>query len=583
MTLWLILILMTLAAAFAVIWPLSRNAAARGGDDVAVYRDQLEEVERDLAAGLIAETEARAARIEISRRLLAADASAAAERRGRAASAPSSDFRRRAAALASLVLLPAIAGGLYLRLGSPELASAGPAIGEAAMPAKLRGAGIDPSVQRLVAQAEAHLATNPNDGRAWEVLAPVYMQIERYSDSVTAWRNALRLLGENAERDADLGESLMAEANGVVTDEARNDFIRANQLDNTLVTARYYLGLTAEQDGRREDAVKIWSDLLGQAPPNAPWISQVQQSLARVQSKTVSAPGPTAAQMASAASEPPDQQTATIQSMVDRLASKLKQDGSDPAGWARLIRAYTVLGQADKAEAATAEARQALAGDQAKLDQLDEALNGGGPVQPAAAASTPTLPNATPVPGRKLAQAGNQPPPQHDIQSMVDRLAARLKQDGSDVAGWLQLIRSYTVMGQADKAEAATADARQALAGDKAKLDQLETAIKNGIASPGAAPPPAAAEQSAPPASGGPPSDHQEAATMNSMLARLADRLKSSGNDPAGWLMLVRSYLTIGQKDKATAAIGDARRALASDPGTLDQFNQALKTYKIEE
>src|SRR5208283_3819283 len=87
-------------------------------------------------------------------------------------------------------------------------------------------AAADPSVQSLIAQAEAHLASNPDDGRAWEVLAPVYMRLDRYADSVTAWRNTVRLLGENAERDSDLGESLMAEANGVVTAEAKAAFVR---------------------------------------------------------------------------------------------------------------------------------------------------------------------------------------------------------------------------------------------------------------------------------------------------------------------------------------------------------------------
>src|SRR3954463_703312 len=72
MMLWLVLALMTAAAIFAVLWPLSRRGALRGGSDVAVYRDQLDEIERDRVAGLIGEREAEAARIEVSRRLIAA-------------------------------------------------------------------------------------------------------------------------------------------------------------------------------------------------------------------------------------------------------------------------------------------------------------------------------------------------------------------------------------------------------------------------------------------------------------------------------------------------------------------------------
>ncbi len=67
------------------------------------------------------------------------------------------------------------------------------------------------------------------------------------------------------------------------------------------------------------------------------------------------------------------------------------------------------------------------------------------------------------------------------------------------------------------------------------------------------------------------------------MVERLAERLKKSGSDPDGWLMLTRSYLTLGEKDKATAAIRNARRALADDPNKLAQFNAALKNFKIDE
>lgn len=582
MTLWLILATMTAAALAAVIWPLTRSrAATRSGSDVAVYRDQLEEIERDLAAGLIGKTEADAARIEISRRLLAAaDAAAKADpktgtktgaKTDAAAVLPSTAafaWRHRAAAIAAFVALPVIAGGLYLRLGSPDLASA-QTFPEGSI------AATGQSVDKLIAQAEAHVRQDPNDGRAWEVLAPVYMQIDRYSDSVAAWRNAVRLLGENAERDADLGEALMAEANGVVTAEAKADFVRAQSLDPTLVTARFYLGLAAEQDGQREQATKIWRALLADAPAGARWIPNVREALARVETGPQPPSDPSAAQMAAVANEPPAQQQATIEGMVDRLAARLKQDGSDVAGWARLIHAYDVMGQPDKARAATADARQALAGDSNKLDQLNAALKtGDAPAAPASAAGTD-----------KIAQAEGSPPMDHQgggIQGMVDRLAARLKQDGSDVNGWLQLIRSYNVLGQPDKASAATADARQALASDPNKLDQFNAGLKAAEAPPAATPAPGGQQQTGPAPSGAPP-DHPQGATMETMVGHLAERLKSNGSDPSGWLMLVRSYVTMKQPDKAKAAIADARNALASDPAVLDEFNKALKNYNIND
>src|SRR3954453_10215726 len=115
MALWLVLALMTAAAIFAVLWPLGRvRATAAAGNDIAVYRDQLEEIARDRAAGLIGEAEAEAARVEVSRRLIAA---------GDPMVAPSNvaggRLRRRVAALAALIVISLIAAGLYLTLGSP--------------------------------------------------------------------------------------------------------------------------------------------------------------------------------------------------------------------------------------------------------------------------------------------------------------------------------------------------------------------------------------------------------------------------------------------------------------------------------
>ncbi|MFZ0426307.1 MAG: c-type cytochrome biogenesis protein CcmI [Xanthobacteraceae bacterium] len=578
MILWLILAAMTAAALFAVLWPIIRRAGdMRSGSDVAVYRDQLNEVERDLAAGLIGKTEAEAARVEISRRLLAAADAAKAAAPATPLTGPASR-RRRIVAIASLAVVPLIAGGLYLRLGSPQLAAAQAA-------ADSNAAAPDKSIESLVVQAEEHLRRNPDDGHAWEVLAPVYMQVDRYSDSVAAWRNALRLLGEDAERDADLGESLTAEANGVVTADAKAAFTRASALDDTLVAPRYYLGLAAEQDGRRDEAAKMWRDLIARAPAGAEWVGQVRDALARVEGPANTQSGPDAAQMAAAAKAPPEQQSTMIQAMVERLATRLKQDGTDAAGWAQLVRSYNVLGQPEKARATIADAQQALAGDPAKLAQFNATIESAGATQ-AAAPAAPAMPGPD---AAQMAAAANQPPEQQNamIQGMVDGLAARLKKDGTDVAGWLRLIRSYKVLNQPDKARTAAADAQTALAGDPAKLAELTAGLQdnsqvNGQDTSNAAAAPAAdAPNFTPRPPSGAPTAHDDAAGMQSMVDRLAERLKKSGSDPEGWLMLVRSYATLGQKDKATAAIADARQALANDPKLLDEFNQALVSFKI--
>jgi cytochrome c-type biogenesis protein CcmH len=362
MMLWLVLALMTAGAIFAVLWPLSRRAPLPAGNEAAVYRDQLDEIERDRANGLIGEREAEAARVEVSRRLIAAaDAVAPTPAAGAL-------WRRRALALAAWVLLPVGAVGLYLALGSPQLPRQ-PQAEPGATPPERR------SIAELVGRVESHLEQNPDDGRGWEVLGPVYMRLGRYDDAVKARRNALRLLGPNPEREADLGEALTGAANGVVTAEAHEAFERAVRLDDNDFRARYFLGLAAEQDGRTRQAAEVWRSLLANAPPDAGWIGLVRESLARVDPQSPP-PGPTADDIAAAGKLAPEQQAEMVRGMVARLAARLKQDGSDVEGWLRLLRAYMVLGDKDQARSAATEARRALANDPDKLRRLDELIKG---------------------------------------------------------------------------------------------------------------------------------------------------------------------------------------------------------------
>jgi cytochrome c-type biogenesis protein CcmH len=120
MILWLLFALMTAMAILAVLWPLARGKGMQSsGSDLAVYRDQLEEIARDRAAGQIGDVEAEAAKVEVSRRLIgAADVQAAAPAPVPAASGAG---HRRLVAGVALLLLPLGAAGLYLEVGSPEL------------------------------------------------------------------------------------------------------------------------------------------------------------------------------------------------------------------------------------------------------------------------------------------------------------------------------------------------------------------------------------------------------------------------------------------------------------------------------
>lgn len=368
MALWFVFGLMTAAAVFAVLWPLGRGAALRpDGKESVVYKDQLAELDRDVAAELIAPSEAEAARVEIGRRLIA---SADAEH---AAPVTASLKLRRVVTIAALAGLPLISGGLYLQLGSPTL-------GDFPVAERTRTPTASEPLDRLVAQVEAHLEKNPADGRGWDVLAPVLVKLGRFDDAARAWRNAITYNGENAARRADLGEAIAAAANGVVTAEAKTEFQRAVALDGTDVKARYFLGVAAEQDGRSAEAAAIWREMLNGAPTGAPWRPIVQDALARAGGKAASsdpamtAPGPTSDHVVAAKDMTEADRNAMIRGMVDRLALRLKQDGADVQGWLRLVRAYMVLGDGDLARSTREDARRALGSDQAKLRELNDGL-----------------------------------------------------------------------------------------------------------------------------------------------------------------------------------------------------------------
>jgi len=232
------------------------------------------------------------------------------------------------------------------------------------------------SIANLVTQVEAHLASNPNDGAGWEVLAPVYMRLGRFDDAVQARKKALLLNGATATREADLGEAEIAAANGVVTAEAKAAFERAVTRDPHDAKARYFLGLAAEQDGKNEEAATIWRSLLAEAPAGAPWIGFVREALARVAGAPVAAAGPNAAEISAASDMSDDARRDMIRGMVTRLADRLHDNGADVEGWLRLVRAYVVLGDRDKAKDAAAEAKRALGERPDDIKRIDDLIKG---------------------------------------------------------------------------------------------------------------------------------------------------------------------------------------------------------------
>ncbi|MBF2716707.1 c-type cytochrome biogenesis protein CcmI [Agrobacterium vitis] len=339
MLFWVEIAVLTFAVAAAFLLPLTR-AQQRGEREtrdgaMAVYRDQLQELERDRAGGLISAEQVDYARAEIARRLLAADKG---DETQAVKSAPRKTSRNGLAQAFVVLLVPAVGLGLYLALGSPGLPSQ-------PLQARLENPGNDMSL--LIAQAERHLMQKPDDGAGWDVLAPIYLQQNRMGEAELAFRNAIRLKGASPERLNGLGEALIAQSDGVVTDAARDLFSQSVALNRDNPRATYYLALALEQSGKRDEALAAFKAIAAQSPPNAPWQPLVARHIARndPQAAATAAPlgNPDAAAVAAAQGLPDGDRQAMIKGMVESLDAKLKTDPNNFEGWVRLVRSYTVL------------------------------------------------------------------------------------------------------------------------------------------------------------------------------------------------------------------------------------------------
>ncbi|TPI32516.1 c-type cytochrome biogenesis protein CcmI [Mesorhizobium sp. B3-2-1] len=352
MLFWVIAAILTLGASLAVLLPLagaSKDASSSGDHDLEVYRDQLAELDRDAARGLIGPAEAAEARAEIARRILRLDnADMADKTSGRSASVTA-----RLVATVAVLVVPLVSWGLYSQIGSPDLPSQ-------PLSERLAKNPADSSVDELVARAEAHLAANPSDGRGWDVLAPVYLRMQRFADAAAAYRNAIRLDGDNAARQAGLGEAIAGATGGIVSADAQDAFEAALKLDPANAKASFYLAMALAQEGRGKEAAAAWQAMLGRLPPDSPWRGAVEQALAKSGGPEVAsgaaAKGPDAVDVDAASSMSPQDREAMINTMVAGLDDKLRQNPHDPEGWMRLVRSYVVLGKTDQARDALGRA-----------------------------------------------------------------------------------------------------------------------------------------------------------------------------------------------------------------------------------
>ncbi|MGV6871222.1 c-type cytochrome biogenesis protein CcmI [Pseudochelatococcus sp. B33] len=359
MTIWFLFALMTGAVILAVLLPLSRRPRTAGGgvDDAAFFRDQIADIEREVARGLMPAAEGEAARAEAARRLLRAVSEEPddGDQKGEPALR-----RRRAASAIAISSIPLVALTLYGALGHPDVPDA-PLAGRMTVDDP-RALGLNEAVARV----EGHLARQPDDGRGWEVLAPIYMRAGRFNDAVRAFGEALRLNGETSNRLANLGEALVMAGDGVVTADARAAFDRALKADPANVKAAYYLAIAADQDGDRAGALARLRELVASAPADAPWRSMVAARIAALEDPTRTDAGRAIAGLA------PEERMQAIRGMVAQLAARVEaDDGASLDDWLQLIRSYAVLGDRAGASRTVASARARFAADTQALRAVE--------------------------------------------------------------------------------------------------------------------------------------------------------------------------------------------------------------------
>ena len=318
MVIWIILLAMTAAAVMAVLWPLSRHRAVVGqaDPDTQFYREQIAEIERDRARGVLLPSEAEAAKAEAGRRLLRATGLAAAT--PFAAVGEPALRRRRAASTLALSIVPILALAVYGVYGSPQLPSQPPG-------ARLQPRSGQQSISwRPSPQIEAHLAKNPQDGRGWEVIAPVYLRMGRMDDAVKAYEAALcAISAPDADRFANYGEALVhrqgwAGVGGGAGSLRAGGRARSRHRPRRASISPARPSRTGRSTRRRRC---LHGSSSPPSPADAPWVPLVREQLAALGA-------PARRPRVAAAADRPE----AIAGMVAGLASRLEAQGGTRRG-----------------------------------------------------------------------------------------------------------------------------------------------------------------------------------------------------------------------------------------------------------
>ncbi len=438
---------LTAAVILALLAPLFRTrpeALARDAE-LAIYRDQLDEIGRDLARGVLAESEAKDARNEIARRLLKAGEQGAEARSG-------NHSRRNIALVAGVILVPLVSIGTYIALGDPNAPD---------LPFDQRMAQGDPSdvywVQGVVrnvlsnpdgggvqdptqlrALVDTALQINPDHPVLLETLATVAVLQRAYADVFAAYDRYVAVTNAEPAIAEQLGQflgELLYLSSGTAVGPTEQMFQRVLAVNPRNRSGQIFTTLAMEERGQDAEAEAIWVAMIAEAPPGgAPWADFARQRLAELRGEPPPAATPPALDPAAIANMTPADQAAFMQQQIDQLAARLAASPRDAEGWAQLIRSYVVLARMDDARTAVATARATFAAEPETIAQIDAGVIG--------------LPMGI--------LHGNQ----------------------GDVNTWAQLIRSYSVLGQPEQARLSVDAARTVFTGNVEALAVLDTVAR---------------------------------------------------------------------------------------------------------
>ncbi len=523
MILWPSIGIITVLVLVLVSWPMwfgRQTGISRRDYDLAVYRDQLSELERDIERGVLTGEQAKAARLEIQRRILAVG-----DTEQRTASRAISNLP----AFGLIVIaIPAAAIAGYLFLGNfdmpdqPLVARDLPDAQATAHANQQMGGDIAASAAKLAARLEEE----PGNIDGWILLARSYDAMGQQDKALATFERAIKESDGRPDVLSVYGEVLVEAAGGMVTPKAEDIFqqVLAKKPDDP--RAQFFLGQARAEAGDAEEALKIWTKLEASSPDDAGWLGFLRKRMTDLaelnglplpefrELKAASRPAPSEADVAAIANMSPEERQAMITDMIGGLEARLAENPNDKQGWQMLARSYRFLG--DEAKAAEAEAKAAALND-----------------APAAPAAEPKGPSQA-----DMVAAADMTPEDRQamIKQMVGNLEARLAENPDDAQGWQMLARSYRVMGET--AKAAEAEAKFA-------------ALSKGLGAPAPAKPQAGDNQS----------------MVRSMARQLEARLAEQPDDIEGWRRLGKAYDGLGEAKNAVTAY---QRAADLAPDRID-------------